>query len=55
MDKHKELLEVCRPVLEYLRDNWNPNCSVIIANDYIKVVSDEIGLPIKYEEVHKCK
>ncbi len=42
-----ELYESCKPVLEYLRNNFNPHVSVVITGESIKVVETEISVPIE--------
>lgn len=45
----KVLKEACEKVVALLRHdkNYNPHMTVIIKSDEIKVVSDEIGIPLK--------
>ena len=49
MSKEKiiELEELVKPVVEYLRKNFNPHSSIIINWDNVRVVSDIIGTSIK--------
>lgn len=49
MDKIKEIEVLCKPVLEYLNNNYNPHCSVIVSIGSIKVVSTEICIPLNEE------
>lgn len=49
MEKIKELQEISKPILEFLKNNYNPHTTVIISEDGIKVVSDEINIPIRYD------
>ena len=39
MDKLKEL---CRPLVEYLEQNKNPYCKIVISQDSIKLVSTDM-------------
>lgn len=48
--KIKELNQLCAPVVEYLIENYDPYCSVVISDSHIKLVRDEIGIPIKEED-----
>ena len=53
MDKLKELEEIdnlCKPIVEYLHRDFNPHTAIIITDECIKVVSDEISIPIIYKE-----
>jgi hypothetical protein len=48
MNKEIESLKnVCKPVLEYLKKNYNPHCSLIITDTYIRLVEDKIGIPVE--------
>jgi|GEM_PF-3067681 len=46
-EKMKELEQLCRPVANYLRNNWDPHCTVVISDSHIKLVRDEIGIPVR--------
>lgn len=43
IDKIKEL---CKPVVEYLQDNYNPYTKLIISEDCIEMVITEVGIPM---------
>ena len=48
--KHIENLEkLCKPVADYLKEHYDPHCTVIIAEDYIKLVEDTIDIPVILE------
>ncbi|WP_297429581.1 hypothetical protein [Clostridium sp.] len=42
----QELEEICKPVVEYLKKNYDPHCTVVITDSHIKLVRDEIGIPV---------
>ena len=45
--KHIENLEkLCKPVAEYLKEHYDPNCTVVITDSHIRLVRDEIGIPV---------
>jgi len=46
MEKIKELQEISKPILEFLKNNYNPHTAVVISESGIKVVSDEISIPL---------
>ena len=49
--KHIENLEkLCKPVADYLKEHYDPHCTVIIAEDYIKLVEDIIGIPVRSDD-----
>lgn len=45
--KSKNLEEICRPIAEYLKNNYDPHCTIIITDTQIKLVRDEIGIPVE--------
>ncbi|WP_162832177.1 hypothetical protein [Clostridium hydrogeniformans] len=52
MDNLKEINELknlCTPIVEYLKENYDPYCKVIISDNEIKLVSTKIGIPINQE------
>ena len=49
MGKSKEiedLEELCLPIVDYLKENYNPHYEVVISERSIKLMSSEIGIPI---------
>ncbi|WP_200865895.1 hypothetical protein [Metaclostridioides mangenotii] len=48
MDKKdfEELKELCKPIVEYLNDNYNMYYEVVITTSAIKLKSTELGVPI---------
>jgi hypothetical protein len=48
MPKEVQLLQdICKPVSDYLKENYDPHTTIIITDSIIKLVKDEIGIPIK--------
>ncbi|EKQ56334.1 hypothetical protein [Clostridium sp. Maddingley MBC34-26] len=45
-NKIKELEKLCKPVADYLKENLDPHCTVVITDNHIKLVRDEIGIPV---------
>lgn len=45
----EKLKDACEKVVALLRhdENYNPHMTIIIKNDEIKVVSDELNIPLK--------
>lgn len=41
------LPEMCRPVAEFLKDKYDPHTEVVISMDNIKVVTAQLGFPVK--------
>ena len=44
--KMDKLEELCRPISDYLKENYCPYDSVVITDDKIRLVRDEIGIPV---------
>lgn len=45
-EKIKELTKISEPVINFIKNNYNPHTTVIINEDSIKVVTDEINIPL---------
>lgn len=43
----KALEEVCKLIVDHLKDNYDPHCALVITDSQIKLVRDEIGIAIK--------
>ncbi|NFS61085.1 hypothetical protein FDF00_09010, partial [Clostridium botulinum] len=43
----KKIEEVCKPVVDYLKKNYDPHCTVVITDSQIRLVRDEIGIPVR--------
>ncbi len=48
-EKIKEIEKISRPIIDFLKENYNPHTAMIINQDSIKVVSDEVNIPILYD------
>ena len=46
----KELEELVKPLSEWLSDNYDPHCSIIIQYGRVTVVRDEIGIPLEVKD-----
>lgn len=47
----KDLEIACKPIVDYLKENYNPYTSVIITDTQIKLVEDLAGIPVVNQEV----
>lgn len=45
--KTEELKRICEPAIRYLKEHCNPHTKLVISTDFIKVVIDEIGIPLE--------
>lgn len=43
----KRLIDMCKDIVDYMRDNYNPYVKVIISGENIKITEDLINVPIK--------
>ena len=50
MEKIKELKTICEPLIDFLHKNYDPHTTIIVSEDYIKIVRDEIGIPVEVED-----
>lgn len=41
-----KLKEISQPIIDFIKENYNPHTTVIVSEDSIKVVIDEISIPI---------
>ena len=46
----KSLEEVCKPVVDYLKNNYHPHCTVVITDSEIRLVEDKIGIPVRSDD-----
>lgn len=44
--KLKELEQITKPLIDFIKENYNPHTSIVINEDSIKVVTDEINIPL---------
>lgn len=49
-NKFEELKKACEPVIEYLRNNYDPHTHAVVSCDKVVIYQETIGLPIKYED-----
>jgi len=49
-EQFEEFKELCDPLFQFLAENCNPHQSIIIDNDYARIVSDEVGTPNKFSD-----
>ncbi|HBE9325355.1 TPA: hypothetical protein KRH92_002786 [Clostridioides difficile] len=45
----EELSKICEPILEYLNKKYTHYNSIVISTDGIKLLSTEIGIPVKHQ------
>ena len=50
--KVADLEELCKPIIEYLKENPDPYVEITITSEYIKVKRDIMSIPITATE-HK--
>lgn len=45
MDKMKELEDLCKPIVKYLKENYDPYVNIIINGSNVRVARDITGIP----------
>lgn len=43
----KKLEEMCKPIVEFLKENYSPYATVVITDTNIRLTRDEFGIPVK--------
>lgn len=43
----EKLQEITKNVIEFLKNNYDAHTTIVITSDHIKIVRDEVGIPIK--------
>lgn len=46
----EEIKELCEQISKYLQEKQDPHTTIIITDNYIKMVRDEVGIPVELEE-----
>lgn len=46
MSEIMELEEIAKPIVKYLKNNYNPHTSLIIDCNSIRLIEDKISIPI---------
>lgn len=49
-EKFDRLYDLCMPLVEYLKQYCDPHTSIIISEDYIRLVRDEVGIPVEIND-----
>lgn len=49
-EKLEKLTKLSKPLIEYIKKYFDFHTSIIISDDYIRVVRDEIGIPIEIDD-----
>ncbi len=45
-NEFKDLKELCTPIADYIRKNYNPYTRIVISDTHIKVISDDKSIPV---------
>lgn len=46
-DKLEQLETLAKPLVNLLREQYNPHCQIIIESDKVRIVEDVVGVPVK--------
>lgn len=44
-EKDKELEALVKPLIDFLRNNYNPHTAILITDDRVTVVEDVLSIP----------
>ena len=47
MNTEEKLQEITKPIIKFLKENYDPHTTIVITTEHIKIVRDELGIPIK--------
>ena len=47
---HEKLLELAKPIQEFLNENYHQHCAVVVTLDNAKVVEVQISTPLENRE-----
>ena len=42
-----EIKKMCKPIADYLNENYDPYCTIIINSEGIKLTRDEMFIPLE--------
>lgn len=45
-----ELNELCKPIVKFLKENYDTHTTIIISQEGVKMIQDEIGIPMNEED-----
>lgn len=43
----KKLEKICKPIVKFLKENYDPYSTIVITDTHIKLTRDEVGIPVK--------
>ncbi|MGM2815350.1 hypothetical protein ACS2Q8_25810 [Bacillus cereus group sp. Bce007] len=46
-DKLEQLETLAKPLVDLLREQYNPHCQIIIESDRVRIVNDVVSVPVK--------
>ena len=44
--ENEKLIELSTPLMEYLREKYNPHCKIIVEHDRVEITEAIIGIPL---------
>ena len=45
-----EVRRLSEPLCKFIRDNYDPYTTIIVKEDFVKIVEDKLGVPINVDE-----
>lgn len=46
MRRLEQLLKLCEPLVEYLRQEQNPYTEIVVSMDFVKMKKEELSIPV---------
>jgi len=44
---YEKLRRAAQPLVDFLRDNYDPHTTAVVENDFVRIVRDDLGLPME--------
>ncbi len=45
----EEIKELSKPLIKFIKENYDPHTVIIIRDDYVQVLREDIGIPINVQ------
>lgn len=54
-DNLEQLETLAKPLIDLLKEQYNPHCQIIIESDRVRIVEDVVGVPVKKDNKLQLK
>lgn len=45
MNEHEKLLEMSKPLIDYLKENYHPHTAIVVTEERVMVVETSVSVP----------